>query len=389
VKKSVLFLISVVVSVTGCGQAPKEKAAAPPASPVAVSTIAAATETWPSVYEATGTVRAQTSATVAARMSGYVREVKVQTGDRVRAGQSLVTLDSRDLDVNSKRAEAARDEVRAAMPEADSAIAAAKANLDLAQVTFNRMQELFQKKSISNQELDETTAKLKAAQAGLEMARARRTQLDSRLATAEQDVRSTDVTRSYAEVFAPFAGVVVARSVEPGNLATPGAPLLTIEREGVYRLEALVDESRLSAIRVGQSVSVSLDGVGSTLNARVSEIVPAVDSASRAYTVKIDLPALSTPGVLRSGLFGRAEFQWGEHSLLAIPAAAVTAHGQLQSVFVADNGIARARLITTGERAKDRIEVLSGLTAGEKVILPVPSGLSDGAAVDLHQELRQ
>ena len=165
---------------------------------------------------------------------GYVREVKVQTGDHVREGQLLVTLDARDLDANARRAEAAREEVRTSVPEADSAVAAAKANLDLAQTTFNRMKELFQKKSISNQEFDEASAKLKAAQAAYEMARARRTQLDAKLAQAEQEVRATEVTRSYAEISAPFAGIVTAKSVDPGTLAVPGAPLLTIERDGAY-----------------------------------------------------------------------------------------------------------------------------------------------------------
>jgi RND family efflux transporter MFP subunit len=313
-------------------------------------------------------------------MMGYVREVKVQTGDRVRPGQLLVTLDTRDLDVSSRRAEAAREEVRGAVPEADSAMASAKANLDLAQLTFGRMQDLFQKTSISNQEFDEVSAKLKAAQATFEMARARRAQVSSKLAQLDQEVRSTEVTRSYAHVLAPFAGVVVSRSVEPGSLALPGAALFTIEREGAYRLEASVEESRLAAIRIGQPVSVTLDSIDRTIDARVSEIVPAVDAASRAYTVKIDLPAVLA---IRSGVFGRAGFQLGSRSLLAIPAGAVTERGQLQSILVADSGIARTRLITAGQKVKDRVEVLSGLSAGEKVIFPVPQGLADGARVEV------
>ena len=378
--KHFLFLIPLTIWFAGCGEAPKEKPVSSSLRPVTVSTVTAATETWPSIYEATGTVRARTSAVISAKLTSYVREVKVQAGDRIREGQILVTLDTRDLDVSSRRAEAAREEVRTAVPEADSAVAAAKANLDLAQVTFGRMQDLFQKTSISNQELDEAAARLKSAQAACDMARARRVQLNSKLAQVDQEVRSTEVTRSYADILAPFAGVVTARSVDPGGLAQPGAPLLTIEREGSYRLEALVEESRLAAIRVGQPVSVTLDSVGRTLEARVSEIVPAVDAASRAYTVKIDLPALPA---LRSGVFGRAAFQLGSRSLLAIPAGAVTERGQLQSVLVADHGLARTRLITAGQKVKDRIEVLSGLTAGEKVIFPAPQGLSDGAGVEV------
>lgn len=378
--KTFLLLIPAAIWLAGCGSAPPEKSSASSLPATAVSTVTAATETWPSTYEVAGTVRARTSAVISAKLMGYVREVKVQAGDRVREGQMLVTLDTRDPDIGARRAEAAREEVRTAVPEADGAVAAAKANLDLAQVTHGRMQDLFQKKSISNQEFDESSARLKAAQAAYEMAQARRVQLNSKLAQVDQEVRAAEVTRSYADVQAPFAGVVVSKSVDPGGLALPGAPLLTIEREGAYRLEAPVEESRLGAIRVGQPVSVTLDGVDRTLDARVSEIVPAVDAASRAYTVKIDLPALKA---IRSGLFGRATFQLGSRSLLAIPAGAVTERGQLQSVLVADNGIARTRLITAGRTVKDRVEVLSGLTAGEKVIFPVPQGLADGTRVEV------
>jgi RND family efflux transporter MFP subunit len=378
--KHLLLPIPFVLWLAGCGEAPREKSSASSVPAVAVSTVTAATETWPSIYEATGTVRARTSAVISAKLMGYVREVKVQTGDRVREGQLLVTLDARDLDVSSRRAEAAREEVRTAVPEADSAVAAAKANLDLAQVTFGRMQDLFQKKSISDQEFDESSAKLKAAQAAYEIARARRVQLNSKLAQVDQEVRATEVTRSYADVLAPFAGVVVSKSVDPGSLALPGAPLFTIEREGAYRLEASVEESRLPAIRIGQAVLITLDSVDRTLDARVSEIAPAVDAASRAYTVKIDLPVIPA---LRSGVFGRASFQLGSRSSLAIPAGAVSERGQLQSVLVAESGVAHTRLITAGQKVKDRVEVLSGLTAGEKVIFPVPQGLSDGAGVEV------
>ena len=156
---------------------------------------------------------------------GDGRDVKVRAGDRVREVQLLVTLDPRDLDVSSRRAEAAREEVRSSVPEADSAIAAAKANLDLAQTTFVRMQELFQKTSISKQEFDESSAKLKAAQAAFAMTEARRVQLNSKLAQADQEVRATEVTRSSDVVLDPYAGAVVARSVEPGALAVPGGTL--------------------------------------------------------------------------------------------------------------------------------------------------------------------
>ena len=244
------------------------------------------------------------------------------------------------------------------------------------------MSELYEKRSISNQEYDESSAKLKAAESSYEIARAKRIQLDSKLAQAEQEVRATQVARSYAEIRAPFAGVVTSKSIDPGNLAVPGAPLLTIERDS-YRLEAAIEESKLGSVRLAQEVSVMLDGINLRFDSRVSEIVPAVDAASRSYTVKIDLPA--TP-VLRSGLFGRAIFRIGARPVVTIPAVAVTERGQLHSVFVADGGIARTRLITIGEKVTDQVEVLSGLDASEKVIYPVPQGLSDGTRVEVKRE---
>lgn len=381
-KIKLLLTIPAVLMLAGCGEARRDVQPVAATIPAAVKIVTAALSQWPVIYETTGTVRARTSAVIAARMMGYVREIKVHEGDAVREGQLLVTLDARDLDVSSGHAAAALEEVRSAIPEAESAERAAQANLDLAQTTFKRMQELQRKRSISGQEFDEAAAKLKAAQAAREMAHARRVQIDSQLARVQQEIRATEVARSYAEITAPFAGIVTARSAEPGTMAVPGAPLLTVERNGAYRLEATVEESRSASIRVGQPVSVTLDGADRTIEARVSEIVPAVDAASRSYTVKIDLPALPQ---LRSGLFGRASFAMGSRSSLAIPGGAVQENGQLQSVWIADNGVARTRLITMGGKAKSEVEVLSGLAAGEKVIFPVPQNLTEGARVEARQ----
>jgi RND family efflux transporter MFP subunit len=252
----------------------------------------------------------------------------------------------------------------------------------LAQTTFKRMEELAAKKSISNQELDEASARLKAAQANYDMIRSRRAQINSKMASAEQEIRAAQIMRDYARLTAPFSGVVMTRTVEPGNLASPGTPLLTLEQDGLYRLEASVDESRLASVRVGQAVEAVIEATDRRMNARVSEIVPSVDSASRTYTVKLDLPAMPN---LRTGMFGRAIFPLGVQKVVAVPLAALMERGQLQSVYVVEDGVAHTRLITTGRRNSDAVEVLSGLNAGEKVVLPVPVGLQDGVRVEVRQ----
>jgi RND family efflux transporter MFP subunit len=334
----------------------------------------------PSTYEATGTVQARVSAAVSAKMLGYAKEVHAQIGDQVREGQTLVVIDSREQDASVREAEAGRNEVASGIPEADGAIAAAKSQLDLAQVTFGRMQDLLQKRSVTQQEFDEAAARWKGAQAGLDMARARRSQLDSRLARAEQAVRSAGIQKTYATIAAPFSGIILTKSIEPGALVLPGAPLLTLERSGNFRLEVNVEESRLREVRAGEAATLTIDD--HNLPGRVSEIVPSVDGASRTGVVKFDLPSL--PG-LRSGIFGRASFAAGERPAVTVPKTAGVEHGSLQSVFVVERGIGRLRLVTLGESAADRIEILSGLDGGEIVVAPVPPGISDGARLEVRR----
>jgi RND family efflux transporter MFP subunit len=381
--KHYFFFLSIPVLLwNSCGNEPPRRAAQPQAPPVVVKVASVATQDWPASYEATGTVRARTTVTIASKVMGYVQQVSAQAGDHVRKGQALITLDARDLDANLRRAEAGRAEVESSIPELENATAAAKANLDLAQTTCKRMEELAAKKSISNQELDEASARLKAAQANYDMIRSRRTQISSKMATVEQEIRAAGIMRDYARLTAPFSGVVIARTVEPGNLAAPGTPLLTIEQDGFYRLEASVNESELASVRVGQAVDAVIEATGRKVNARVSEIVPAVDAASRTYIVKLDLPATLQ---VRTGMFGRAIFPLGTQKVAAVPIAALTERGQQQAVFVVEDGAAHTRLVTTGRRTRDAVEVLSGLNVGEKVVLPVPAGFHDGARVEVRQ----
>lgn len=361
----------------GCRQEPRVvRAASAPSAPV--NQVAARLVEWPTGSDAVGTVRARVSATLSARVMGYVREVRVRPGDGVAADQLLAVLDSRDLDVSYHQAQASYDEARNAQAEAGNAVAAATANLDLARTTFRRMQDLFDKRSISNQEYDEASARFKTAQASYDMAVSRKTQMSSRIRQSEESIHAAEVMRSYAAIHAPFAGTVIERHAEPGILATPGLPLLTIEQAGGYRLEVSAPESLSPQIRLGQRVDVYIEALARTFASRVSEIVPAVDPGSRGFIVKIDLPVSRD---LRSGQYGRARFVTGSRQAVAVPPEAVRRNGQIESVLVAENGIARMRLITTGETvAGAGVEVLTGLRAGEMVI--ADSSIADGSRVE-------
>jgi RND family efflux transporter MFP subunit len=280
-----------------------------------------------------------------------------------------------------------KDEVTSGIAEATAGASAAKANVDLAQTTYRRMSELHAKRSVTDQELDEASARLKAAQGGYDAAQSRLKQLSAKMAQVDQEVRMSSLQRGYTTVTAPFAGTITSRSAEPGMLAMPGVPLFTLERSGAFRLEANVEETRLASLRVGGNVEVRLGDAEETIAGRISEIVPSIDAASRSGIVKIDLPA-STSATVRTGAFGRAIFPQTSgpaRAALTIPANAVIERGQLQSVYVVEDGIAHLRLVTTGTTRAGRAEVLSGLSGGEKLVLPPFGSLADGSPVEVRQ----
>jgi RND family efflux transporter MFP subunit len=300
----------------------------------------------------------------------------------VQAGQTLIVLDRRDLEANLRRAEAARSEAENAVTETESAIDSVHATVELAHVSHKRFQDLLAKASVSQQEFDESEARLKSAEAALEMAVSKRRQVEARRSQAEAELAAARVALGYATLAAPFAGLVAERKADPGSLATPGAPLLTLEREGNLRLEAAIDESRLGLVRIGESVEIEVDGLNRTLSGRVGEIVPSVDAATRTFIAKIELPAL--PG-LRAGMFGRAAFAAGERDAVLVPESAVLERGQIRSVHVVEGETARLRFVTLGDARGNCREVLSGLTAGERIIVAPPPLLADGGRVAILQ----
>jgi RND family efflux transporter MFP subunit len=350
-----IVIPAVLAGLTACSNN-REVTAGPPETVRDVQVIELQEQTIPDTFDAVGTVHASRTAPLAAQVMGVITALNVREGDAVKQGQVLATID----DVQPR---AAVEQAQAALSAAEHEVAAAEAELALAQSTFKRMQTLYDKKSLSPQEFDEARTRLESAGARRDTARAGRAQATAALAQARTHL-------DYTRVRAPFNGVVTDRRVDPGALASPGMPLLTVEAGGRYRLEASVDERDLRFVRMGQAVPVTLDAFDAKpFNGKVAQIVPAADPASRSFIVKIDLPANKN---LRSGVFGRAAFARGKRQAVLIPQSAVTERGQLQTVYVlGENNIAMLRYVTLGGAEQDRREVLSGLNAGETVVASV------------------
>ena len=335
-----------------------------------VSVIVAHEAKVPDWLEAIGTVRAEQTTQVASQMTGNVLEVHAREGDRVQSGQVLAVLD--DAQPRSGVAQAT-----AAVAAAEKEVAAADSDVAIAESTLKRYQQLYEKKSVSPQEFDEINARQKSAEARRDVARAQQAQANAVLTQARTAL-------GYAQIRAPFEGVVTEKKADAGTLATPGLPLFTIEDTHSYRLEVAVNESDVRLVHVGQSASVSLDSLGDAdIAGKVAQIVPAADSGSRSFLVKINL---TNNARLRSGLYGKARFSRGEHKALMIPRAAIAERGQLQAVYVIDaRQIAGLRYVTLGTAVGDQVEVLSGLQEGEKLIAVPGTGEFAGKQIGASQ----
>jgi len=307
----------------------------------------------PATVRTTGTLQAREIATLSPQVMGRVQQVLVRAGDSVRAGQTLVILDDATL-------KAASEQANAAVKAAEKQQIAAQMNADLAASTLARYKQLQAQKSVSPQEMDEVTQREEAATAQADALRAQADAMKAQQSSARAML-------SYTRVVAPFAGVITARMVDPGALASPGLPLLQIDSTGALQLETTVAESALALVRTGMKVSISVDGVpGADLQGMVSQILPAADSSSHSFVVKIYIPFSKD---LRAGMYATADFPTGTRQAIVVPRSAIVIRGSLPCAYVMDDsGTAQLRYVTLGAARGDEVEILSGISADEKLV---------------------
>jgi RND family efflux transporter MFP subunit len=385
--------VAAVVAVAGWGREGHDPGAgAQPAIDVTTATVASTD--LPEVYDAGGVVRARTTAAITSRLLAPVLEVRIAPGASVRRGQVLVRLDDRDLAAQQRRAvaghEAAEQGGRAAEAERD----AARSALALATAHHRRISSLHERRSATDDELDQAVAGLRAAEARAIFADAHVAEAAAALSAASAGADAARVGASWAVITAPFDGVITEKLVEPGNMAAPGMPLLRMEQGGAMRVDVRLDESRAVCVNVGDAVDVLLDRgadpAGTEIEAaqrrvtgRVAEIARAAEAGAHAFLVKIDLP----PEVrIPSGTFAHAQFSGPLRRGLVVPRVALVRRGQLTSVFVIEGDRARVRLVSAGDvehrsAGASVLEILSGLDPGEHVVISPPPGLSDSARV--------
>jgi RND family efflux transporter MFP subunit len=314
-----LAIIPAIAFATSCGHKPEPVADRPA---VKVQTLEAQVQRTPNIVEVVGTVRAKYFATISAKVLATIREIPVAAGDSIGAGQTLATLDDREL----------------------------RAEFNRAKADYDRYKTLLDEQAVTRAEFEAVESRYRIAEAAL----------------------------SNTQITAPFNALVTGKSCEVGDMAAPGKTLFTLEQPTEFRLEAEVPERYAAVVAPGKVMSVVIDATNEKCEAKVDEVAPAANPATRSVLVKIALQCRQT---LHTGQFGRAQLLVGERFAIFVPTEAVHERGQLTYVFVAGDGRAQMRLVKTGKIYLGAYEILSGLQTGDRIITSAAKELTDGQPV--------
>ena len=304
-----------------------------------------------------GKVQSVNSANLSTRMMGHVDKIYVKVGDKVRKGQLLLSVNNTDL--SAKLAQ-----VNASITEANAAFSNAEKD-------YNRFKNLFSQNSASQKELDDITAHYNMAKARLEAAKQMKNEVQAQF--------------SYANIRAPFNGVVSNKFINEGDMANPGMPLLEVESPGEFQVIAMVPESEISQIKQNSEVKVLIKSLNKTVAGKVTEVSTSAKNTGGQYLVKVKLN--NVENTLRSGMFATVQFpveKTTNTKTVLIPSSALVSKGELSGVYtVSQSNTAILRWLRLGRSYGDQVEVLSGLNADESYIISAEGKLFNGAKVTI------
>jgi len=328
--------LSMLLLTTGCSERSTDQMKAPAYPPLKVQVETLTLSDVASQVEVAGTLQAVDQALISSRVSGQVAQILVHAGSKVKKDQLLVKISAA--------------EINARVRQAETQLAQSRRNLE----RETRLQQL----NASTREKVKT--------------------LSEELLISEAAYREASTMLGYTEIRAPFAGTITRKLAEVGDLASPGSPLLRLENAGALEVLVQIPEALVQGLRLKKTLLLTVPVVGLALEAQISEISPTADPVSRTTQLKLTLP--ENPS-LRSGQFARVSLSGSGAQTLLVPKTALHQQGQLEQVFVVEQGAAQMRLVRSGARLAEQVEILSGLRAGEQVISAAEGDLHDGQPV--------
>lgn len=356
--------------------------------PAALKTWKAQKAAYPLILEHAGSVRARLEAQIASRITAQVKEVLAREGDVIAGGDGastptlLAILDDREIKARLRQAEtqlsaAERgiETARARLASTRAQTESARANSVKASSDFHRIRNLADQSVATPQQLDHiraqkevSDAQLKAVSEDAQAAKSEIERMEAQRETARAAMEEVKTMLTYTRIHAPFSGRLIKKLTNAGDMALPGQSLFLVETSLQPEFHASIPESLLVYLHRGQQLEVEIDALHRSFTGVLREIVPQSDPGTRTFLVKI---GLSPDPQLVNGLFGRLRVPHGEYHALSVPGEAVQETGQLYFLYVLDgDGHSRRRFVTLGRRHESTVEILSGLSEGEEVVVP-------------------
>ncbi len=370
--------------------------------PIPVTTAIARLQTVETNRILTGTVEPMEIVTLTSRVMGQIRQLTVQEGDRISTGDTLAVIDVADIQAQGNQALAGVNmaqsnyqTAQARLQESRAQLLEAEAELADAQLQQRRMRVLQSEGAVSQQLLDQANTRVQMSQAriqqinaGIAQSQATMEQAQAQVKQAQAQVTQVSANLNYGTITAPFDGVITRKHTEVGAMAGAGQSLLTLESSDRLRFSTQVPESLITQIRQGQTVSIHLDALNQELPGTVSQIIPSADPATRNFTVKATLNRTAT---VIPGMFGRLKLvnqtairEPGDRTLLVIPKSAIVQQFGITGVYTVDNNQATFQPITTGRINGSNIEVFSGVSEGDRLVINPSPNLKDNNPVQIN-----
>lgn len=378
-----------MLALAACSKADTAQARSREGAPKAVKVDVVREDSVRRAVDVVGTLAAVDQVTISSEADGKVRAILADLGDRVRAGQVLVQLDNEKQQYTYEQQQAALARALAQygatdpqhLPDNEKTPEVQRANADLVQATqaFDRATELFKRTLISQQALDDARAALQSKRASYNAALQNGRNLRAGIQASEATMKLAGRQFRDTEIRAPFDGYVERRLVNLGELVKTQVPVMTVVRLTPLKVIAEIPEKMAPWISQGQPVTLRVDAYPErTFTGKVSRISPGVNTSTRAFPFEALVPNGDT--VLKPGTFARVHIESGKvDTVLTLPYSALQYRYGVNRVFLLDRGRLVMRELAVGERLGDRIEILSGVQAGQQVAVTDVDTLADGA----------
>lgn len=353
--KAIVFIstgISLLLS--ACSSSPAKKNINDPVN----VTVHLPTEATGCGVSISGQVTAKQTATISTRIMGHVQTIYVKPGDKVNAGQLLLSLNANDIKAKQQQLEAMKTEATAAEKKA--------------QKDFERFSILRNQNSVSEKEFDNVELHYTSMKAKLQM--------------AEEALKEINAQLSYANITAPFSGNITQKMIDEGSMANPGMPLLILEQAGEFIIQASVPENHIQNVKVGDKVNIEISSVNKALQGRIVELSPSAYNTGGQFLIKV-APEESTdksiqPGMFASITINNEKERELKNTTLLVDNSSLVYRDQLTGIYVANkDGLAILKWVRLGKENQGKTEVISGLNHEDLIILSAEGKLYNGKSV--------